>query len=138
MTWFVLLFIYSIKGGITIHTKIIRYLVGYVFITSGVMKIVSEDLGNYFTSLGLPYPILLMNAVAIIELICGILILANKWVKQAAIPLMAIMIAAILLTKVPILRTGLIAFMFNARLDIIMIGLLAILYKQDMKNVPFK
>ncbi|WP_102273156.1 DoxX family protein [Cytobacillus massiliigabonensis] len=109
---------------------LIRYLVAYVFITSGVMKLVSDELGSYFISLGLPFPLYLMYAVSLIEIICGILILANKQVKNAAIPLISIMIAALLLTKIPILHTGFIPFAFNARLDIIMLVLLFILYKR--------
>ncbi|WP_419392841.1 hypothetical protein [Cytobacillus praedii] len=38
----------------TIH--LIRYSIAYVFITSGVMKLVSDELGSYFISLGLPFP----------------------------------------------------------------------------------
>ncbi|MGE6258500.1 hypothetical protein ACQKCU_11390 [Heyndrickxia sporothermodurans] len=44
------------------------------------MKLISEDLGNYFTSLGLSYPIQIMYFVAITEIVCGIFILANKWI----------------------------------------------------------
>lgn len=109
---------------------LIRYSVAYVFITSGVMKLVSDELGNYFISLGLPFPLYLMYFVSLIEIICGILILANKQVKNAAIPLITIMIAALLLTKIPLLHTGFMPFAFNARLDIIMLVLLFILYKR--------
>ncbi|KQL18115.1 DoxX family protein [Cytobacillus solani] len=112
----------------TIH--LIRYSVAYVFITSGVMKLVSDELGSYFISLGLPFPLYLMYAVSLIEIFCGILILSNNQVKNATIPLITIMIAALLLTKIPILHTGFMLFAFNARLDIIMIVLLFILYKR--------
>lgn len=78
--------IHFYKGGIHINTsesviKAIRYLVAYVFLISGIMKLISEDLGNYFTSLGLSYPIQIMYFVAITEIVCGIFILANKWIK---------------------------------------------------------
>ncbi|MRG87469.1 DoxX family protein [Salinibacillus xinjiangensis] len=107
--------------------KLIRYIVAYVFITSGVMKLVNEELANYFMSLGLPYPILLLNLVAFCEVVGGVLILAQKWVKYATIPLIVIMVVAILLTKVPILHTGFLVFAFEARLDIVMLVLLIIL-----------
>ncbi|WP_233713704.1 DoxX family protein [Lederbergia citri] len=112
-----------------ISHKLIRYVIAYVFIISGLMKLVNEDLGNVFINLGLPFPLFLMYAVAFIEIVCGILILANKMVHQAVIPLIGIMIAAILLTKVPSLNTGFMQFAFNARLDIVMLVLLWVLYK---------
>lgn len=107
----------------------IKYSVAFVFITSGLMKLLNEELGNTFIGLGLPYPIYFMNAVALVEIVCGCLILANKHVKTAAIPLILIMIAAIILTKIPLLHSGLVSFAFSARLDIVMLALLAILYK---------
>ncbi|MBS4220156.1 DoxX family protein [Bacillus sp. FJAT-49711] len=109
--------------------KLIRYAVAYVFIISGLMKLVNEDLGSTFINLGLPFPLYIMYAVAIIEIVCGILILANKMVHHAVIPLIGIMIAALLLTKVPSLNMGFMPFAFNARLDIVMLVLLWVLYK---------
>lgn len=114
--------------------KFIRYAVAYVFISSGVMKLISTELGNYFISLKLPYPLKFMLVIALIEIICGILILVNKGVKQAAIPLIGIMIAAILLTKVPSLHSGFVQFAFNARLDIVMLVLLFILFARQPKS----
>ncbi|HYK73135.1 MAG TPA: DoxX family membrane protein [Pseudoneobacillus sp.] len=109
--------------------NLLRYVVAYVFIISGIMKFVSTELGNHFIHLGLPYPLTVMYVVAIVELICGALILMNKRVKKAAMPLLVIMIAAFLLTKVPLLHTGFFTFAFNARLDVVMLLLLFILYK---------
>jgi putative oxidoreductase len=113
--------------------KLLRYIVAYVYITSGLMKLLSTELGNYFISLGFPYPLKVMYFVAVVELICGALILMNKRVRTATIPLMIIMIVAFLLTKVPVLHTGFLQFAFNARLDIIMIVLLYILYTHHHK-----
>lgn len=113
--------------------KLLRYVVAYVFITSGIMKLTSAELGSYFISLGLPFPLYMMYAVAITELICGALLLANKRVKHATIPLIAIMIAAFLLTKVPILHSGFMPFAFSARLDIIMLVLLFILHTRNQR-----
>ncbi|MFD2444961.1 DoxX family protein [Bacillus sp. CGMCC 1.16607] len=111
--------------------KLIRYTVAYVFIISGLMKLISVELGNYFINLGLPFPLYLKYGVATVEMICGLFLIVNKHVKQTTIPLIAIMIAAIILTKVPILHTGFMAFAFNARLDIIMLVLLFILYTRN-------
>jgi putative oxidoreductase len=95
------------------------------------MKIFSNQLANSFLGLGLPYPHLILNVVILLEILCGILILVNKSVKNAVIPLIGIMIAAILLTKVPMMQTDLLQFAFNARLDIVMLILLIILYKNS-------
>lgn len=110
----------------------IRYSVAFVFITSGLMKFLSEELVNTFIGLGLPYPVYFMHIVALVEIICGLLIAANKHVRNAAIPLILIMVAAIILTKVPLLPSGLVFFAFSARLDIVMLILLAILYKKNL------
>ncbi|MCJ8009139.1 DoxX family protein [Lederbergia wuyishanensis] len=112
-----------------ISYKLIRYVIAYVFIISGLLKLINEDLGSTFVNLGLPFPLYLMYAVALIEIICGVLILADKMVHQAVIPLIGIMIAAILLTKVPSLNIGFMQFAFNARLDIVMLVLLWVVYK---------
>jgi uncharacterized membrane protein YphA (DoxX/SURF4 family) len=95
------------------------------------MKLISTELAHSFIALGLPYPQLMLYVVALLEIICGLLILANKSVKNAVIPLIGIIIAALLLTKLPSLNTGLLQFAFNARLDIVMLGLLFVLYKRS-------
>lgn len=110
--------------------NVIRYAVAYVFIISGFMKLLNTELANHFLSIGLPYPQLMLKLVILLEIGCGVLILANKSVKKASIPLIAIMIAAILLTKLPILNAGFLPFAFNARLDLVMLMLLIILYKR--------
>jgi putative oxidoreductase len=108
--------------------------VAYVFITSGIMKLESVELSNYFLSLGLPYPLHTMYIISITEIICGIFIVINKGIRHAVIPLMIIMIAALLLTKVPLLHIGLVHFAFNARLDIVMLILLFILYNLNQRR----
>lgn len=114
--------------------KFIRFIVAYVFITSGMMKFASVDLSNYFLSLGFPYPIVFKNVVAILEIICGILILMNKRVKYATIPLLIIMIGAIATTKIPLLHSSVLNFAFQARLDIAMLVLLIILFQNYHRN----
>ncbi|UFT99381.1 DoxX family membrane protein [Radiobacillus kanasensis] len=111
-------------------SNLIHYLVAYVFIASGVFKLISEDLGGVFVSLGLPYPLNTMFFLAIVEIICGICILLNRYVKIAVIALMVIIIAALILTKIPVLHAGFFHFLFEARLDIVMLGLLFVLFRQ--------
>ncbi|WP_308162570.1 DoxX family membrane protein [Bacillus sp. ISL-7] len=103
--------------------------IAYVFITSALMKLMSTEVANHFLGLGLPYPHMMLKLVILIEMVCGILLLVNKAVKNAVVPLIGIMIAAILLTKVPLLHTGFLPFAFGARLDIVLLVLLVYLYK---------
>jgi len=110
--------------------NLIRLAVAYVFITSALMKLMSPEVANHFLGLGLPYPQQMLKLVIFLEMVCGILLLVNKSVKNAAVPLIGIMIVAILLTKVPLLHTGFLNFAFSARLDIVMLVLLVYLYKQ--------
>jgi putative oxidoreductase len=113
--------------------KWIRYAVAYVFIISGLMKLMNADIANHFINIGLPYSQLMLKIVILLEIGCGGLILANRYVKNAVIPLITIMIAAILLTKLPLLSSGILQFAFNARLDIVMLVLLIALYKRYPK-----
>ncbi|WP_405100061.1 DoxX family protein [Oceanobacillus sp. FSL H7-0719] len=110
--------------------KWICYAVGYVFITSGISKLVVHDFKGMFANLGLPYPELILFLVAILELSCGLLIASRMYIKQATPPLILIMIVAIILTKVPnISSNGLLSFAFEARLDIVMLILLFLVWK---------
>lgn len=123
-----------LKGGSLVGNlstlSIIKYIVGFVFVVSGLMKLIDDSIGVFFTSLGLPSPIAIMYLVAITEIICGILIILNKYVAQAIIPLIGIIIVAILMTKVPIMHNGFVQALFEARLDIVMLILLLVLYSQ--------
>jgi len=113
--------------------SLIRYAVAYVFITSGALKLLSTELSGAFMKLPIPAPGTVMYIVAILEIICGILLIMNKQVKKATIPLLAIMIGAILLTKIPVLHSGFLQFAFAARLDIVLLVLLYILYNSHQK-----
>lgn len=110
--------------------QLLRYSVAFVFITSGLMKFTSDELGHVFINLGLPYPIQMMYGLALIEMVCGVLIMMNKHTKNAVIPLIGVMIAALVMTKLPVLSTGLIPTLFHARLDVVMLILLFILYRR--------
>ena len=111
-------------------TKWICYAAGYVFITSGVMKLVVPGFKGMFASLGLPFPEITLFIVAILELACGMLIASRMYIKQAAPPLILIMIVAIILTKVPMISSnGFLSFAFEARLDIVVLILLILIWK---------
>ncbi|MDL4840963.1 DoxX family protein [Aquibacillus rhizosphaerae] len=109
--------------------KLIRYVVGYVFIASAILKLLVPGFANGFANYGLPYPETTVLIVAITELICGGLIILNYYVKKATIPLLVIMVIALLLTKIPVLHDGFFQFAFEARLDIVILVLLAIIWR---------
>lgn len=118
-----------IKGGTDLQAiTAIRFIVAYVFVVSGVMKFVSAELSNFFISLGFPYPIYFKNILGFVEIICGIFLLVNYRVKSASIPLIFIMIGALITTKLPLIKTSMINFAFQARLDIVVLILLIILF----------
>ncbi|MBY7145124.1 DoxX family protein [Virgibacillus sp. NKC19-3] len=106
----------------------ICYAVGYVFITSGILKLIVPDLKNLFISLGLPFPETTLFLVAITEITCGMLIVGRMYVKYAVAPLILIILAALFLTKIPVMQTdGFLSFAFDARLDIVMLILLILI-----------
>ncbi|MCT2537860.1 DoxX family protein [Aquibacillus koreensis] len=109
--------------------KLIRYVVGYVFIASAILKLLVPDFETAFASYGLPYPEVTVLIVAIMELICGGLLIFDYYVKQATIPLLVIIVIAILLTKIPVLHAGFFQFAFEARLDIVLLALLYIIWR---------
>ncbi|WP_010097979.1 DoxX family protein [Ornithinibacillus scapharcae] len=111
------------------------YAVGYVFITSGIMKLLVPDMRARFYNLDIPYPETTLFLVAVIEIGCGALIACGMYMKKATIPLLVIMAGAIILDKLPKLLTeGVLSFAFQARLDIVVIILLLLLYR----HVPGK
>lgn len=110
------------------QTKWLCYLVGYVFVISGILKLVDSDFQNLFASLGMPLPRATLFLVAITELTCGMLLIAKMYIRHATIPLIIIMLGALFLTKWTILtEQGLLTFAFEARLDIVMLVLLLLL-----------
>jgi putative oxidoreductase len=85
---------------------LVRLLVGLVvFFPEGIQKLAFPDIlgAGRFAHIGIPYPEIMGPFVGIIETICGALIIVGLLTRVAAIPLIAIMIVAIVSTKVPIL-----------------------------------
>ncbi|RLL41767.1 DoxX family protein [Oceanobacillus piezotolerans] len=117
------------------YTQMERWVcfsIGFVFLTSGIIKLIVSDFKTIFTNLGLPFPELTLFLIAFIEIACGMLITARMYIKQAAPPLILIMLGAIFLTKLPILSNGgLLSFAFEARLDIVMLILLLIIWRNN-------
>lgn len=116
-------------------TKWVCFTIGYVFITSGVVKLLNGDFRIIFANLGLPYPDLFLFFIAIAEITCGALLCARIYIKQATTLLIVIMIGAILLTKLPYLANGAyLHFLFEARLDIILLILLFALHREYQRT----
>ncbi|CDQ37886.1 MULTISPECIES: DoxX family protein [Virgibacillus] len=105
------------------------YAIGFVFIISGMMKLVVNDFKVTFSQLGIPFPESTLFLLAILEIACGILIAGRMYIKLAIPPLILVMFGALYLTKLPILlNQGLLSFLFEARLDIVMLILLLLIW----------
>lgn len=114
-------------------TVLIRFIVGYVFITEGIQKFVySESLGvGRFTKIGIPWPEILAPFVGGCEVIFGSFILTGFLTRIATIPQIIIMIIALISTKFSIfMEKGLLTFSHEARNDLLMLfGLVFLLIK---------
>lgn len=120
-------------------TILIRLLVGLVvFLPEGIQKLTFPEIlgAGRFTRIGIPLPDLTGPFVGTVETVCGALIILGLFTRLAAIPLIVIMVAAIVSTKIPILlghdlwifhlssemkRTGLWSMLHEARTDLTML-----------------
>ena len=103
---------------------LIRMMVGCVFLSEGIQKILfSESLGvGRFIKIGIPAPEIMAPFVSVVEIVCGTLVLFGLITRLAAIPLIIDMLVAILTTKIPILlEKGFWAMAHEARVDLAMI-----------------
>ncbi|MGO4445573.1 DoxX family protein [Mycobacterium sp. 2YAF39] len=111
---------------------LIRLYVGAIFVIEGVLKFVRADaLGpGRFAKIGLPASDLLANLDGVLEIGCGLLILVGLATRLATLPMIADMIGAILLTKIPLLwgnaalypkESGIWDFLHEARLEVAML-----------------
>lgn len=84
---------------------LVRLLIGVVFVAEGIQKFTYADrLGaGRFAKIGLPWPEALGPLVGSLEIVCGLLVAAGFLTRLAVVPLIAIMIGALVSTKVPIL-----------------------------------
>jgi uncharacterized membrane protein YphA (DoxX/SURF4 family) len=102
---------------------IVRIVVGWIFVSEGILKFVYPELlgAGRFAKLGIPAPEALAPFVGTVEIVCGTLILLGLATRLAAVPLMIVMVVA-LSTKIPILRDqGFGIFANMARVDFAML-----------------
>jgi len=129
---------------------LIRVIVGLVFLLEGILKFLRpEQLGaGRFAAIGLPFPHQLAALVGGIEIAGGASILLNLYAGDAALMLLAVIITALVTTKLPILlgrhlgpfalanlnQYGWLSFFHEARIELCMIfGLLAILIDSGVR-----
>jgi len=84
---------------------LIRFVVGWVFLSEGIQKFLyaAENGAGRFARIGIPYADVMGPFVAVVEIVCGTLILFGLLTRLAAIPLIIDMLVAIVSTKIPIL-----------------------------------
>jgi uncharacterized membrane protein YphA (DoxX/SURF4 family) len=119
-------------------TVLVRLMVGLVvFFPEGIQKLAFPDIlgSGRFAQIGIPAPEAMGPFVGGVETICGALVILGLATRLAAIPLIAIMIVALVSTKVPILigadfwifhvprmaRYGLWSMLHEARADLDML-----------------
>lgn len=86
-------------------TLLIRLMVGGVFLSEGIQKLVIPELrgAGRFAKIGLASPELLGPFVGATEIACGLLVLLGFLTRAAAVPLITIMLVALATTKLPTL-----------------------------------
>ncbi|WP_026710264.1 DoxX family protein [Flavobacterium filum] len=82
-------------------TILIRFIVGFVFLSEGIQKFLFPALrgSGRFEKIGLPDPEFLGSFVGFFEILCGILVLIGFMTRIASLPLIIIMLVAIVTTK---------------------------------------
>jgi uncharacterized membrane protein YphA (DoxX/SURF4 family) len=83
---------------------LIRLVVGLIFLGEGILKFVRpEELGvGRFAAIGLPSPHLLATFVGGVEIAAGVAVMANFYAGEAACLLLAVIVTALVTTKLPI------------------------------------
>ncbi|MFW5973093.1 MAG: DoxX family protein [Bacteroidota bacterium] len=101
---------------------LIRLAVAFVFLVAGLRKFADIEGGaGFFGSIGIPMPEVMFPFVAVMEVLCGLLILIGLVTRLAAIPIAIIMVVAIITTKLPCLPEGVSDALNSSRLDVAML-----------------
>jgi uncharacterized membrane protein YphA (DoxX/SURF4 family) len=82
-------------------TVLVRLMAGAVFISEGILKFVYTNQGvGRFTKLGFPFPDTIATAIAIFEIVGGLLLISGLLTRFIAIAFSIEMVVAILTTKI--------------------------------------
>ncbi len=103
-----------------IANLLIRMIVGCVFLSEGIQKFLFVDAQGVgrFIKIGIPAPEIMAPFVGVVEIVCGLLVLAGLFTRLAVIPLIIDMLVAISTTKIPMLMDkGFWAMAHEARTD---------------------
>lgn len=84
---------------------LIRLVVGGVFLNEGILKFLypATEAAGRFAKIGLPHAEILGPLVAMLETVCGAMIILGFLLRPAAIALFIDITVAIITTKVPVL-----------------------------------
>jgi len=99
---------------------LVRLLAGGVFLSEGIQKFLYPlELGTgRFIKIGIPAPDVMAPFVGVVEIVCGVLLIAGLLTRLAAVPLIVDITVAIWTTKIPILmKQGFWAMAHEARTD---------------------
>jgi putative oxidoreductase len=103
---------------------LIRLAVGAIFLSEGIQKFLyPAELGvGRFVKIGIPAPEFTAPFVGVVEIVCGLLVIAGFMTVLAAIALIIDMLVAISTTKLPMLaKSGFWAMAHEARVDYAML-----------------
>ncbi len=83
-------------------TILIRFSVGLIFLTQGILKFTDPNWGvNRFMKIGFPFPDFTAHFVGTFEIVCGVLTTIGLLTRLANVPLLIINLTAIATTKIP-------------------------------------
>ena len=84
---------------------LVRLLVGIVFLSEGIQKLLypAELAAGRFAKIGIPFPEVMGPVVAVLETVCGALVIIGLFTSLAAALLFVNISVAIISTKLPIL-----------------------------------
>ncbi len=82
-------------------TVLIRLMAGAVFVSEGILKFVYANQGvGRFTKLGFPFPGTTATAIAVFEIVGGVMLIAGLLTRLVAIGFTIEMVVAMLTTKI--------------------------------------
>jgi putative oxidoreductase len=84
---------------------LIRVMVGFFFFVGGVLKFSYPELQNtgFFLNMGISFAQALATTIAVIEVVCGLMILGGFFTRIAAVPILLAIIITVIAGKLPIL-----------------------------------